>query len=146
MRMLVLAVGAYAMLAAGSASADPNGDALAKFGLPGHWALRCQEAPGPKNPHQFFVVSPIGNSIEQTAGDPNGNNFLLLLSNVHILNSDQIAYTATIGGTLYNFVIAKNGNRRRTIEIVSGSGQAAVSHGIIMANGSETPWLERCPD
>jgi hypothetical protein len=146
MKIAGVILGAFALFVAGGAVADPNGDALTKFGLPGHWALRCQEPPGPRNPHQFFVVSPIGDSIEQTAGDPNGGNAVLLLSNVHILGSDQIAYTTTINGTLYNLVVTKNGNKRKTMEVVSAAGQAAISHGIVLATGAETPWLERCPD
>jgi hypothetical protein len=136
----------FAALTTGNAFADQDSDAIKQHGLPGHWAVRCQERPSAQNPHQFFVASPIGNSIEQLAtGDP-ATSGVLLLSNVHILSPDQIAYTTTINGVLYNIMIAKSGNKHRTMDNVTSTGQAVTSHGIITATGAETFWLERCPD
>lgn len=130
-------------LAVTSAKANQDSDAITRFGLAGHWAARCQEQPGPKNVHQFFIASPIGSPIWQTAGgDPPSG--LYLVSNVHALGPDQIAFTTTINGVLYNFMITKSGNKRRTMDVVSASGQAIVRNGIVMATGAETNWSERC--
>jgi hypothetical protein len=147
MKLELATVSAFAIFFAGSALADQDSDAITKFGLVGHWAVRCREQPGPQNPHRFFVASPIGNPIEQLAGgDPPANGMVLLLSKVHILSPDQIAYTSIIGGTLYNFMLTKSGNKHRTMDVISATGQAITSHGILTATGAETVWVERCSD
>lgn len=147
MKLKLALISAFAALSVGAARADQDNDAITRFGLAGHWAVRCGEQPGPQNPHRFFVASPIGSPMEQIAGgDPSGNGGVLLLSKVHILSADQIAYTTVIAGTLFNIMLTKNGNKHRTMDVVSAAGQAITSHGILMATGVETFWLERCSD
>jgi hypothetical protein len=126
--------------------ASPDGDAMTKFGLTGHWAVACQAAPGPKNPHEFFVGPPLGSPIARIVGGEPGQSGIFPLIDIQIISAEKIAYTAVdVQGTRYNIVVARNGMRLRTMDINTG-GQVVANQGVTTATGAETFWLERCPD
>jgi hypothetical protein len=60
---------------------------------------------------------------------------LPVLSNVHVPDPDQIAFTVTISGALCNVAIIRNGDKRGIMDVFGATGQTVMSHVIVMAAG-----------
>jgi hypothetical protein len=125
--------------------ADPDGEVVQEFGLTGHWAIACDAAPSPYNPHIFVSTSDTGQAIRRrVTGDPRSENTIPLL-NARLLGNNQLTMQQFVEGKTVTFLLVMDQDRYRIDEMVTSDGKLLVTHAVQNFDGKESPWYHRCP-
>lgn len=143
MRQDVIA-GAALLLMCVPAAAQPDGEAIATFGLDGHWAVSCTAPPAPTNPHVLVAASPATQPTrELMTGNAETDNVLPLV-NARLIGGNQITFQEFTEGRLITFLVVKEEGRYRIDEMVTNDGKALVTHAVQNWDGMPSPWYQRC--
>ena len=144
MRQKLLTLTALLLLSL-PAAAQPDSEAIARFGLEGHWAISCAAEPAPNNPHVLVAASaaapPTRELITGTAAMDN----VLQLTNARLVGANQLTFQEFTEGKLVTFLVVMQDNRYRVDEMVTSDGKALVTHAVQNWDGKPSPWYQRCP-
>jgi hypothetical protein len=139
--MMLLAAMGFAQ----KAQAQPDSEAVEKFGLEGHWAIACGEKPSPYNPHIFVSVSDSGTPVRRReTGDPKSEDTIPLL-NARLISDHQLTMQQAVEGKIVTYLLVMDQNRYRIDEMVTSDGKSLVSHAVQNFDGKDSPWYHRCP-
>ena len=126
------------------AAAQPDSDAILRFGLEGNWAISCSAAPAPTNPHVRVAASEAAPPTrELVTGDAAIDNVLPLI-NARLVGDTQLTFQEEVEGKLVTFLVEMAENRYRVAEMVTSDGKALVTHGVQNWDGKPSPWYSRC--
>lgn len=142
MRQSFLAVAA--LLMAAPAAAQPDSEAIAKFGLEGHWAISCAAAPAPTNPHVRVATSPQAQPTRELMTGNAATDNVLPLTNARLIGENQLTFQEILDGKLLTFLVLRDGDRYRIDELVTDDGKALVTHAVQNWDGKDSPWYQRC--
>ena len=142
--MIVLAMTEQAL-------AEPDGKALAAFGLVGTWAVNCGLPPSGKNPYVFYSVpakAPPTSRVGTGRYAPELVTRMLStarLKNVRIISSEWLAYDHVYGnGRVVKIVVRKSDNRIGTWVSIDESGRAIILQGHYVDTVEDVSLLKRC--
>jgi hypothetical protein len=143
------------LMPAAAQDAKPPADAarveavLRDAGLFGTWAVDCQGAPTPGNPHVTILMADGGSVIErhELGGDYEINNY-------RVVAAERLSKTRVSVDVLFkpgsereqeqNLVLAvENGTRRTMFNRIAG-GTVVVKDGIVAGHKVKTPVLRKC--
>jgi hypothetical protein len=136
---------AAALLLSLPAAAQPDSEAIARFGLEGHWAISCAAEPAPSNPHIRVAAS---DTAPPTRALVTGNAALdnvLELTNARPVGARQLTFQELSDGKLLTFLVVMEDDRYRVDEMVTSDGKALVTHAVQNWDGKPSPWYQRCP-
>jgi hypothetical protein len=144
MRTAVL-VGTAALLMAGVAEARPDREAIEAFGLVGHWAISCEAAPSPHNPHVYVTMSDTSAPTRRLqTGDPKLDDIRELLD-ARLIGDGKLTMQQAVSGSKITFLLRmESGDRYRIDEMVTSDGKALVTHAVQIFDGKPSPWYHRC--
>jgi hypothetical protein len=144
--VLVLAAATAMPAAAAAASADVL---FQQFGLFGTWAIDCQQPAAPANPHVSITTPSVGLVVEEHDLGPNyaTNHYSILSAEQSSTEQLSVAVIFQPGAEgeerqKLTFLIRKG--TRRTLFNQPDGGAVRVKNGIVLANGSKTPVLNKC--
>lgn len=127
-----------------AAGAESPADAIRNFGLIGTWAIHCDKPIGQEN---AFVTYEIRDGIPvRTARtywqDVSGTATIL---EARILDGIHLDQTWKLREFTFDQIIEMKEGRYRLVRSKGGDGHVYYEAGRNTADGSETPWLEKCP-
>jgi hypothetical protein len=144
--VLLLAAATAMPAAAQAASADVL---FQQFGLFGTWAIDCQQAAAPANPHVSITTPSVGLVVEEhdLGPDYTTNHYSILSAERGSAEQLTVAVIFQPGAEgeerqTLTFLIRKG--TRRTLFNRPDGGAVRVKNGIALANGSKTPVLNKC--
>ena len=142
-RRLAAIVG-FVLLFNGSATADPDIDALSKFGLLGSWAVDCTNPPSTANPHLAFAPSQSGYPTRTLR--MGGFSETMEMRNARIIAPDRLAYfdAGLSPKSSFNVILAKVGERFRSYESIRTDGTHLIKEGKSVSSGNPTMVFQRC--
>jgi hypothetical protein len=145
---LVLAVAGpllAALALAAPVCAQPDSEAVEKFGLSGHWAIACNADPSPNNPHIYVSTSATAPPMrKRVTGDPKSEDTIPLI-NARLIGSDHLTMQQAVEGKTVTFLLVMEKDRYRIDEMVTSDGNALVTHAVQNFDGKASPWYQRCP-
>jgi hypothetical protein len=148
-KTLVLMIGAT--LAASSAVASPDTDALKATGLAGKWAVDCSKPASATNIHSAWTETADGHVVLTTDTDKKDANPSTLLE-LKQMPDNRVLYTVKADSDEIDVVLKMEKNRYRLWSSslgglaagYAGTDDVYVKDGKILANGEQTPWYEKC--
>jgi len=132
-----------------AAAAEPDSDALRKFGYFGQWARDCAKPPGRGNPYMEIVLPQTGYPFYQFWFGSGPKTSPRELRNVTITPENRLGLLTDNASkdAQMSVLIEKNGNRIRTYESRNmRTGAVVTKDAVIVETGEPTPWFERCAD
>lgn len=137
----VLMLGCLSVAPAGAAS---PADAIRDFGLIGTWAMHCDEPIGKDN---AFVTYELKDGTAQRITrinwqDASGTATIL---DARIIDSVHLQQIWKLRDFTFDQIIEKKSGKYRLIFSKGGDGNVYYADGRGTVDGSETPWLEKCP-
>ena len=132
------------LLLSSPVAAQPDSDAIQKFGLEGHWAVSCTSEPAPTNPHVVIAASASAPPTrELKTGDAEVDN-VLQLTNARLIGERQITFQEFTEGKTITFLVVREEGRYQIAEMSTSDGKALVTHGLQNWDGKPSPWYQRC--
>jgi len=139
-----LLIGACLLLYCLPASAQSDSDAIAQFGLPGHWAISCAAAPSANNPHIHVAASATAPPTRRlVTGDDSIDN-VLQLTNARSVSANQLTFQEFVEGKVVTFLVVRDQDKYRIDEMVTSDGKALVTHAVQTWDNKPSPWYSRC--
>src|SRR4051794_33052011 len=138
-----LLIGAGLLLSWPAAS-QSDSEAVARFGLEGHWAISCTAEPAPTNPHVRVAASPTAPPTRALVTGDAAVDDVLPLMNARPVGGDKLTFQEVIEGKLVTFLVVMATNRYRVDEMVTSDGKALVTHAVQNWDGKPSPWYQRC--
>ena len=129
--------------AASLAPVVPPAEVLRQHGLLGVWAQDCAQRPGRDNVHDVF--RPAGNEVRnERSGGASVTPVETVVSADELSAATLLISQQSGDGVGVDYVVEIDGNRRRTTTALDANGQAIITAGRRVDDGSEVPWLSRC--
>lgn len=140
--MIALMFG-YSVIA--PAGADSPADAIREFGLIGTWAIHCNQ---PISKENTFVTYEIKDGITQriTRSAWQDASGVATVLGARVIDSTHLAQTWKLRDFTFQQVLEMKHKRYRLMLSKGGDGNVYYADGKSTADGSETPWLEKCPE
>ena len=118
-------------------------DAIKEFGLLGTWAIHCEQPVGQEN---AFVTYEIRDGIPVRTTrtywqDVSGTATIL---DARVVDVSHLEQTWKMRDFTFEQIIEMKDGRYRLIRSKGGDGNVYYQDGRNIADGKETPWLERC--
>jgi hypothetical protein len=135
-----------------AARADQIYDNLLQFGMIGSWAIHCDQPISASNPRSVIYPATDGRVYRKLVrGAGNDDLYSVVESaNVPTTNTLDTSWRNLTGwsgqqfGLLIEMVVAKEGNRTRTIDSRGSDGSHFIQGGIIVKSGVQSVWMEKC--
>jgi hypothetical protein len=138
----LVAVACLATLALAPAMAEPDTDAVIKFGLVGVWAPDCTQPPSSSN---IYVRFAIVNGRPTRAVQANGAYPVRTMRDVRIAAPDRLVYLLEVAtGRTHRRTIARIGEAIRGQESIDAEGSTIIKDGKFVASGVPTLLYRRC--
>ena len=122
---------------------------LRDAGLFGTWAVDCEAAPAPANPHVSILMGDAGNVIErhELGGDYEINNYRVIAAKRLSQSRVSVEVLFKPGSDReeeQSLVLAvENGTRRTMFNRIAG-GAVVVKDGVVAGHKVKTPALKKC--
>jgi hypothetical protein len=144
-----------------AAKAESTKDALASFGILGTWSSDCTKDPTREPVGRSTYSAPLvgAATVEQVRGDPDGFSIvgwdiesaarvaedkIRIVIAMRSLKHSEPKMKMVLDPEKHQIVIQKIGARTKTIDNRTSNASILVEGGLIRANHSPTPLLERC--
>src|SRR5579871_2042985 len=155
MRLRVLwAVIAFWIGSGAAAVAQPSQatwEVLSSAGLSGVWAVNCHAAASLDNPYLFYHRGPTGRVTRGIVNGIPGEQALAAIEAAYLrgphrlqIREQHVAGWGADNGHAFEMALMLTGNRMRTIRLSDGEGHVYIRNGERLADGSPSPWLEKC--
>jgi len=127
---------------AGAGAASPA-DAIKEFGLVGTWAVHCDK---PISKDNAFVTYELKDDAAQRVTRTGGQDAsTAAILGARIIDSVHLQQTWKLREFTFDQIIEMKGGKYRLIFSKGGDGNVYYADGRGTVDGSETPWLEKCP-
>lgn len=142
MRMLTMALVCVGLSIAVAGAVSP-GDAIKEFGLIGTWAVHCDKPIGKDN---VFVTYELKDDTAQriTRTSMQDASVATILG-ARIIDGVHLQQSWKLREFTFDQIIEMKAGKYRLIVSKGGDGNVYYADGRSTADGSETPWLEKCP-
>ena len=139
-----ICIGTALSLLALPARAQPDSEAIAAFGLEGHWAISCSGAPSDANPHVHVATTADAAPTRRLVTGNAAIDNVLQLTNARAVGAHQLTFQEKVEGKTITFLLVMEEGRYRIDEMVSSDGKALVTHAVQNWDGKPSPWYSRC--
>lgn len=128
----------------GLAAAQSAKSVLEEAGFVGTWAIQCGSGPELENGHQVFEIQSSGSAQVRILFGKGYENLVYVIREIRRLPGGQIWMRTSFKSEDRELTMLREGNRLRTMSNRRTDGTFVVKDGILVASGSETPWITRC--
>lgn len=144
MRIVIVAAALAALLAPSVAAAQDAAATLKKFGLLGVYSKDCKATKSPDNPFTRYEARPDG-TVKLTYDAGVGQSGYVVNSATILSKSIIVMDEVSDNGAPFQVLLTLERNRIRVIESRDPrSGRQYISGGILVFNGRENSWENRC--
>ncbi len=134
------------------ARADAIYDNLMQFGMVGTWAIHCDQPLSASNPHSVIFPATDGKIYRKLVRGADKEDLYSVVESANVVTATTLdtswrnasGWTGTQAGLAIEMVIAKEGNRIRTIDSRGSDGSHFIQGGIIVSSGTPAVWMEKC--
>jgi hypothetical protein len=134
------------------ARADGIYDNLMQFGMVGTWAIHCDQPLSPSNPRSVIFSATDGKTYRKLERGADNEDLYSVVESANVVTATTLdtswrnagGWTGSQAGLAIEMVIAKEGNRIRTIDSRGSDGSHFIQGGVIVKTGAQAVWMEKC--